>query len=89
MIGFNILIIFTQRLRPLKIEIIIFSYHKNVHFAWTTVQILHKNQIPIKPPYFLWKVCTVVLENWVFLWLQKLIISISMGQNLNRKIIFT
>ena len=24
-----------------------FFYHKNVHFAWTTAQILHKNQIPI------------------------------------------
>ena len=38
---------FPKRLRPKQIEIFIFPTIKNVHFAWLTTQILHKNQIPI------------------------------------------
>ena len=38
---------FSKEIKAQKIEIINFSYHKNVHFAWTNAQVFHKNQIPI------------------------------------------
>jgi hypothetical protein len=47
-----------------------------------------KTKFPLSS-YFFFKVWTVVLENWVFLLLQKLLILITMMQNLNGKIVIT
>ena len=85
--SFQDFIIFPKRFCPIESKNSTFQSHKNTHFSWIIAQILHKNQIPILVLYFICKVCTIVLENWAFLWLWKVLFLDSMGQNLLGKII--
>ena len=48
---------------------------------------MYKNENPILERNFICKVCTIVLENWAFLWLWKVLFLVSMGQNLLGKTI--
>ena len=66
--SFPDFIIFPKRFCPIESKNSTFQSHKNTHFSWIIAQILHKNQIPILVLYFICKVCTIVLENWDFLW---------------------
>ena len=80
-------IIFPKRLCPIEMKNSTFQSHKNTHFSWIIAQILHINQNSILAPYFICKVCTIVLENWAFLWLWKVLFLDSMGRNRLGKII--
>ena len=80
-------IVFPKRFCPIETKNSTFQSYKNTHFSWLIAQILYKNENPILERNFICKVCTIVLENWAFLWLWKVLFLVSMGQNLLGKII--
>ena len=84
---FAYIIIFHKRFYPKESKNSTFQIHKKDQFSRTIVQTLHIKEGTKMGFSFLCKICAIIQEKWVFLWLWKVLFFDSMGQNLLGKII--